>query len=62
MNEKKIYKITILNDDMTTIKVIADNKVSAVCVYQKFIEENFSKGFIDEDQDFKVESDGIAYE
>lgn len=62
MNEKKIYKITIFNDDLTTIRVIANNKVGAVCVYQKYIEENFSEGFIDEDQDFKIESDGIAYE
>ena len=62
MNRKSIWKVTIYNDDRTTIYVIADNKLRASNKYEEYLKEHYSKGFIDETIDFTIEFFNYVYE
>lgn len=62
MIKKSIYKITIYNNDKTTIYIVADNKLKANNIYEEFVKEHYKEGFIDEYQDFKIEFYTYAYE
>lgn len=62
MERKSLYKVTIYNEDRTSIHVIAKNKLDATFKYNEFMKQNYSKGFIDENQDFEIEFVDYAYE
>lgn len=61
MKRKSIYKVKIYNADYTTIFFLADNKLDAIHLYEKYMEEKYSKDFMDENQDFDVEFVDFAY-
>lgn len=62
MERKSLFKVTIYNGDRTSIHIIAKNKLDATFKYNEFMKQNYSKGFIDENQDFEIEFVDYAYE
>lgn len=62
MERKSLYKVTIYNGDRTSIHIIAKNKLDATFKYNEFIKQNYSEGFLDENQDFEIEFVDYAYE
>lgn len=61
MDRKNLYKITIYNDDRTSVYIIAQNKLDAVHKYSDWVKNNYLEGFIDENQDFVVEFIDYVY-
>lgn len=61
MDKKNLYKITIYNDDRTSILIVAQNKIDAVHKYSDWVKNNYSEGFIDENQDFEVDFIDYVY-
>lgn len=61
MDKKNLYKITIYNEDRTSILIVAQNKLDAVYKYSDWVKNNFSEGFIDENQDFEVDFIDYVY-
>ena len=61
MDKKNLYKITIYNEDRTSIFIIAQNKLDAVHKYSDWVKNNYSEGFIDENQDFEVDFIDYVY-
>ena len=61
MDKKNLYKITIYNEDRTSILIVAQNKIDAVHKYSDWVKNNYSKGFIDENQDFEVDFIDYVY-
>ena len=61
MDKKNIYKITIYNEDRTSILIVAQNKIDAVHKYSDWVKNNYSEGFIDENQDFEVDFIDYVY-
>ena len=61
MDRKNLYKITIYNENRTSIYIIAQNKLDAVRKYSDWVKNNYSEGFIDENQDFEVDFIGYVY-
>lgn len=62
MDRTNLYKITIYNENRTSIYIIAQNKIDAVHKYSDWIKSNYSEGFIDENQDFEADFIGYVYE
>ena len=62
MEKKSLFKATIYNEDRTTIHIIAKGTLDASVKYGKYVEENYSKGFIDEFQDFEIDFVDYVYE
>lgn len=62
MERKSLFKVTIYNEDRTSIHVIAKNKLDATFKYNEFMKQHYSKGFLDENQDFEIEFVDYAYE
>ena len=61
MDRTNLYKITIYNENRTSIYIIAQNKLDAVHKYSDWIKSNYAEGFIDENQDFEVDFIGYVY-
>ena len=61
MDRTNLYKITIYNENRTSVYIIAQNKIDAVHKYSDWIKNNYSEGFIDEIQDFEVDFIGYVY-
>ena len=61
MDKKNLYKITIYNDDRTSILIVAQNKIDAVHKYSDWVKNNYSEGFIDKNQDFEVDFIDYVY-
>lgn len=61
MDRTNLYKITIYNDDRTSVYIIAQNKLDAVHKYSDWVKNNYLEGFIDENQDFVVEFIDYVY-
>ena len=61
MDRTNLYKITIYNENRTSIYIIAQNKIDAVHKYSDWIKNNYSEGFIDENQDFEVDFIDYVY-
>lgn len=61
MDRRNLYKITIYNDDRTSIYIVAQNKIDAVHKYSDWVKNNYLEGFIDENQDFVVEFIDYVY-
>ena len=61
MDKKNLYKITIYNEDRTSILIVAQNKLDAVYKYSDWVKNNYSEGFIDENQDFEVDFIDYVY-
>lgn len=62
MERKSVYKVTVSNDDLTTVMFIANNKIDAIDKYKRWIKDNYYQGFIDEYMDFEIVFLGYAYE
>ena len=61
MDRTNLYKITIYNENRTSVYIIAQNKLDAVHKYSDWVKSNYSEGFIDESQDFEVDFIGYVY-
>ena len=61
MDRTNLYKITIYNDDRTSVYIIAQNKLDAVHKYSDWVKNNYLEGFIDENQDFEVDFIDYVY-
>ena len=61
MDRTNLYKITIYNENRTSIYIIAQNKIDAVHKYSDWVKNNYSEGFIDENQDFEVDFIDYVY-
>lgn len=62
MERKNLYKVTIYNDDSTTIHFVAKNKLDATFKYSDWVKKNNSPGFIDENKEFEIEFVDYVYE
>lgn len=62
MEKKSLYRVTIYNDDRTTIHFIAKSKLDASVKYGEWVKENYAKDFIDEFQDFEIKFVDYVYE
>ena len=62
MQRKSLFKVTIYNDDRTTVHVIAKHKLDASVKYGEYIKEHYAEGFIDEYQDFEIDFVDYVYE
>lgn len=62
MERKSLFKVTIYNEDRTSIHFIANNKIDATGKYQKWIHDHFYRGLYDEDQDFELVFVDYVYE
>ena len=61
MDRTNLYKITIYNENRTSVYIVAQNKIDAVHKYSDWVKNNYSEGFIDENQDFEVDFIGYVY-
>lgn len=61
MDRTNLYKITIYNENRTSVYIIAQNKIDAVHKYSDWVKNNYLEGFIDENQDFEVDFIGYVY-
>ena len=62
MDRTNLYKITIYNENRTSVYIIAQNKLDAVHKYSDWVKNNYLEEFIDENQDFEVDFIGYVYE
>ena len=61
MDRTNLYKITIYNENRTSIYIVAQNKIDAVHKYSDWVKNNYSEEYIDENQDFEVDCIGYVY-
>ena len=61
MDRTNLYKITIYNENRTSVYIIAQNKLDAVHKYSDWVKNNYLEEFIDENQDFEVDFIDYVY-